>query len=245
MTLCWRLKDDKFVVWDKPAAGDKMAPFDNPDAHIDLVWFNSAWDYYKVAHHGSHSLTHSLVAGKTTTVGSVVMLGQSIAQDQVLYTHNLGYVPRYMIAIGGKLIQNMHPVQVVGTDQVRSVSFYATTTELRCINIGTSSGSNLPAATITYDVLLFRPPMDGYDVDEAMFSGTRGVLAKGIIKGTDVMLRRSDGADASPFDISLSPALDIDRGSVKWFHSDGSTTVTGAYAGSFSAPTSIQMALTE
>lgn len=249
MTLSWRIKRAeadaaaKFVVWETPGS-DKMAPFDAPEEHLDRVWVSSTFDYLKIAHHDAHSLTHSAVSGKSTTLGSVTMAGQTVAEDQVLYTHGLGYTPRYMVAIDGHLIQNYHPVQT-GTNQVRCASFYATSTAIHCINFGTSSGSALSAVTITYDLLLFRPPLDGVDPDLPIFSAKQGILANGLIKATDKLLRRSDDDDASPFDLNLGPAVDIDRGSAKWFLSDGSTLTFAAYAGSGVAPTSIQCAIAE
>lgn len=251
MTLSWRIKRAeadaaaKFVVWETPETGDKMAPFDAPEDHLDRVWFSSTFDYYKIAHHDTHSLTHSSVSGKSTTIGTVVMNGQTVAQDQVLYTHGLGYVPRYMVAIGGQLIQNFHPVQVVGTDRIRCVSFYATETEIHCINFGTSSSSSLAAVTVDYDLLLFRPPLDGVDPELPVFSAKQGIMANGLISVDDILLRRADDLDASPFDINLGPAVDVDRGCPCWFLSDGTVVSFAAYAGSGVAPEAIQCALTE
>jgi hypothetical protein len=245
MTLSWRVKNTKFVVWQTPVSGDKMAPFDNPELHLDRVWFASDFDYYKVAHHGVHSLTHASVAGKSQTFGTVVMAGQTIAQDQVLYTHGLGYVPRYMVAVGGVLIQNSHPVQFVSTDRVRTAAFYATATAIHCINHGTSSASLLASVAVDYELLLFRPPLDGFDPDLPVFSAKQGILAKGIIKASDILLRRADDLDASPFDIALGPAVDIDRGSMRRFLSDGTHVDFGPYGGSGVAPEYIQCAVTE
>ncbi len=244
MALSWRVKNDRFVAWQTPASGDKMAPFDSPELHLDRVWVSSTFDYLKVAHRGIHSLTHRAVAGKSQTFGTVVMRGQTVAQDQVLYPHGLGYPPRYMVAIGGKLIQNCWPVQRVSTDRIRTASFYATSTAIHCINHGTSSASDLAAATIDYELLLFRPPLDGYDPDLPVFSASQGILAKGLINADDVLLRRSDDLDASPFDISLGSAVDIDNGSVRWFGPDGSVVSFGPYGGAASAPQSIQCAVT-
>jgi hypothetical protein len=251
MVLCMRMRKTaadavpKFVVFTEPPTGDAMAPFDDPVANWRFVWFASQFDYYKIAHHGAHALTHQAVAGVSQVIGGLDISGQCLEQDQVLYTHNLGYAPRFKIAIGSVLIQNYHPVQIVGSTQVRTVAFYTTTTELHCINFGTSDASTLAAATVTYDVLLFRPQGDGYDPTLPVFSAKRGILAQGMVRKTDVMLRRSDDLDTSPFDLNLAPSADIDRGCIQWLNPDGTTTTIGPYGGSATAPASIQCALTE
>jgi hypothetical protein len=244
------------VVWETPATGDKMAPFEHPEQHLDRVWFSSTFDYYKVAHRGTHSLTHAAVAAHTTPfdnspTGSGWVIngpninfgGQVVKADQILCTHNLGYVPRYMVALGSTLLPDYYPVQRTSTT-LRTVSFYATETEIRCIDIGTSSGSVAVAATtLDYDLLLFREPGDGYDPDLPVFSAKQGILGQGIVRATDSLLRRSDDDDASPFDIILSPALDIDRGFPCWVLPDG-TFAMGNYAGTPPTPAIIQCVVT-
>jgi hypothetical protein len=143
------------------------------------------------------------------------------------------------------LIQNYHPVQLVGTDRMRTAAFYATSAAIHCITHGTSSDSALAATSVTYDLLLFRPPLDGYDPDLPVFSSKQGILAKGIIKATDKLLRRADAIDASPFDVALGPAADVDRGSIRFFQSNGTVRDFGPYGGSGAAPEYIQCAVTE
>jgi hypothetical protein len=255
MTLCWRLKNQKFVVWHKPASGDKMVPFNNPEDRLDLVEFSSTFDYYKILSRSTHTINHTAVAAATTifdynpTSGYVAITGPRIAfggqvvkNDYLLYTHSLGYAPSYMIAIGDQLLQDYYPIQS-GTDTLRTVSFYATDTEIRCVDIGTSSDvAGLSAISQDYEVLLFRPASDGYDPDLPMLSGVDGILAKGLINANDSLLRRDDGTDASPYDILLSPGVDIDRG---WpcFVNGAGTLSMGTYAGTPPTPTIIQCAI--
>lgn len=246
--VSWRLRKllgepAKFVVWQTPESGDKQAPFEHPEQHLDRIWYSSTFDYYKVAAVATVTLTHQNVPAFSFTMGSVTYGGQMLEEDQLLFTHNLGYTPRFKIAIGSTLVQNYFPVQNSG-GICRQVSFYATDTEIRVINYGCSNGAAAcTPVNVTYTVLVFLDPNDGVDPSLPMFSARRGILARGKVKATDKLLRRSNGADLSPFDINLGPSVFIDNGAIRWFISDGTFTDFGTYGGSAVAPANLQCAV--
>lgn len=248
MAVSWRIRKPtdgtaKFVVWQTPTSGDKMAPFDHPEQHLDRVWFCSDFDYY-VALMDVQSVTiaHAAVPSGSTTLGPVTLNGQIVEHDNLLLDYSalgLTEVPRYKIAIGNVLVPNGYSVQNLSA-RCRQVSFYASTTQLRVKDVGVSSSSSLPAVNVTYNILLFKTPVA--DPDLPIFSARHGIMAQGKIRASEKHLRRSSTGD-TPFDINLAPSIDINDGGVKWFTPDAGAVTFGSYGGSAVAPANIQCAI--
>ena len=148
MTVSWRVKNSKMVVWQTPSSGDVMASFTDPVANLDRIWLCSDFDYYQTAFDQNVTLSHPAVSGGSTTLGGdFTIAGHYVETDLAVLTHNLGYIPRFKVAIGAELIPNGWAIQTPagGDNGARLVSFYATTTEIRCSDMGWATASTLAA----------------------------------------------------------------------------------------------------
>lgn len=231
---------ERTMVWRKPASGDKFAPYKNPVAHLDLVEFCSDWDYYAVRSRQSVALTHQAVAGVVIYDDrgfggqQPVSVGQTAVQDQVLVTHNAGYVPRFRVAQDNRVLPQGMPVQntAAGT---RWVSFYATTSQIICRNVGVSTDLTLPAISVSYDVAVFK------DVDEVpvgpalpMFwaDNARAIMGRGRFDTNTTTMRLGSVAE-SPFWIPRGRNVDFAQGRVRVVLPNGPTFSQPGYDGSF------------
>jgi hypothetical protein len=247
--IYWVLENSKLVVYDTPASGEPMAPFNDPVSYLDLVWLCSDFDYYQVAIDESVTLSHASVAGGNVIAWSnFTVAGHYIETDLAVLTHNLGYIPRFKVAIGAELIPNGWAIQTPagGDNGARLVSFYATTTEIRCRDMGWATGSTLAAKSQTYEVVVFEIPTADEELpvfDGQTGSSTVGIFCQGKFDANKKHLRRAGAGESSPFDILTSKAVDINAGAYKMYTGDGTSKTFGAYAGSLAAPSSIQCVL--
>jgi hypothetical protein len=244
MSTSLRLVNSKLVVWETPTSGDIMAPFTDPVSNLDRVWLCSDFDYYQVAFDQSVTLSHPSVSGANTSFASIFTIaGHYVETDLAVLTHNLGYIPRFKVAIGAELIPNGWAIQTPagGDNGARLVSFYATTTEIRCRDMGWATSSTLAAKSQTYEVVVFEIPTA--DNTKPVFGGKLGILCQGKFDANKKHLRRADTGESSPFDILTSKAGDINFGAYKMYTGDGTSKTFGSYGGSVSAPSAIQCVL--
>jgi hypothetical protein len=238
------LKNSRLAVWQTPDSGDVMAPFNDPIGNIDRIWLDSNNDYYQLAFDQSVTLSHPSVAGGYVIQWSnFTVAGHYVETDLAVLTHNLGYIPRFKVAIGAELIPNGWAIQTPsgGDNGARLVSFYATTTEIRCRDMGWATASTLAAKSQTYEVVVFEIPTA--DVTKPVFGGKLGILCQGKFDANKKHLRRADVGESSPFDILTSNAVDINAGAYKMYTGDGTSKTFGSYGGSMSAPRAIQCVL--
>ena len=225
-------------------------PAASPADWLSNVLFHSNFDNYQVAV-GPTTVTvnHASVAGASTAVvnfwggtGQVVRTGQIGTTHDDLVTHGLGYVPKYMVISGGHIIAPGTMIQSA-TAQERTVTPYATSTKIRLMDIGISSGSALAATSRDYTVVVFRAPAtDGDLLFDFDTSDGRLILSKDKFDSARKMLRKA-GAGDSPFDISKGPTVGIRNGVAKTVLADGTTVTESGYSGSFTGSPSIQCAV--
>lgn len=247
---------ERFALFEEaPGGGDfddpnsnRNRPLNDPVTWLDLVKFHSDFDYYQV-HSGPTAVTvnHASVAGATTTIynlagATFARQGQIVTAHYDLVTHGLGYVPKYMVIMGGKIVAPGTLVQV-DTARNRNVTPYATTTKIRLYEAAISSASALAAIAIDYEVLVFKQPAS--DSDHAFdFDPVTGRFILGYGKfDSDLKMLRKAGASASPFDISLGRTIDIKNGGSRTVLADGTTTSDTNYNGTFAGSGSIQCAV--
>lgn len=239
--VSWGIKNGKFAVWQAYAGDNDLDAVVNPLDHLANIYCHSDFDYYVVAAQVDASVTFAAVSSGTYSMGSVSITGKVTRTQQVLYAHNLGYAPKYKVADGSKLVQNGYPTQT-GSNEVRTVSFSADATNIYVTDVGIAGSSTLASVSRTFSLLLFKQVTS--DPALPLFSGPQAMLAHGRIRATERHLHNSDGVtDASPFDLNLGVAMDIENGAVKWWNPDGTTTSFGTYGGSMSAPSNIQCAV--
>lgn len=256
-----RLYADSFrcAIFDEAPGGGSPAdinslmnrPALDPSNWLDNIYFHSEFDYYGVAAYTlGTSLTHGAIAGITRNAGGgtgevstvVTLAGQSGSDDQLLLTHNLGYVPDFYAIINGVLAPNGVPIQRPDAFRMRFACVYATTTEIRVATFGFSSASDLSSISAIYGVIVFR--------DHAAIPGEKMLkIAPGDVifgQGKFNMQQphlRADGAGDSPFAIALSKTAAARNGGLRLYKSSGSYEDWGSFNGSLSAPTFISVAV--
>lgn len=219
-------------------------PVISPLSWLDNILFHSSLGYYGVIAHGSQTISHQNVAGRTVTVGedaylSQLYYGQSVAFDHLLLQHNLGYVPRFFVAYDGKMIPHGMPVQAA-SGGVRLVCAYATTTQIRLREFATSSANALPAVNRTYQIMAFR--QDGVDPLLPMLRIEPGdvVFGQGKFRGNTPHLRATGPGD-SLFAQAKTRTAAIRNGAFRAYPPNGSPVDLGTFTGSLPAPSFINV----
>jgi hypothetical protein len=228
---------------DDPNAS-RNAPLNNPNTHLSKVRFHSDWDYYQV-----HSMTlgipitHASVAGASVVVcnrPTITRQGQIVRTDINLLAHGLGYAPAYMIVSDDCLIGPSSLLQVTAAGH-RFISPYANTTHICLYDVGVSGASTLASLAKTYDVIVFRAPVEDspylFDYNKA---ADELIMGYGKFRGSLKALRSTLIGDASPFDIPLGRTVDIKNGFGRTVLADGTVYDMPGYNGSFAGSPSIQ-----
>ena len=256
--MCTRIKagvtpgTGKMAIWEKPAAGDVMAPYDDPLANWDLVRFHSDFQYLNNAIEvGAISVSHSLVAGVTGTGYSApsagggstgpIANGQIVISNKTVYTHSLGYVPWFQLQFDGRVVSPGTVVQQA-TDQIRFVAPYATSSIIGLVDIGISSASDLAAQTSDYDLVIFRETAEipGDPLARLRVDGSPITIGYGRVTSEQKPLRRAVPGDSSFF-VPYGRSLDIRNGAVR-FINDTDEFDLGTYLGAFLTAEVIEVA---
>lgn len=231
----------------------RNAPAANPAAHLDkLIWHSALYQYEIAAGPVDVSVTHTALATKDTwhtvstggydpagpspsgsTIGFLIK-GDSRVTDILLYTHGLGYVPKFMVSLDARRVPDGFIVQSNANGCYRRVSVFATPTGIYLREHAVSTDINLAAVSKTYRVMVFRTRAP--DPAKALWSGSGASmqLARGIIDTTRRYLRRT-GAGDSPFALNLGPTIDIKNGGAR-SASGGVVVSDPRYNGSMAAP---------
>jgi hypothetical protein len=220
-------------------------PIISPLSWMDNILFHSSLGYYGVIAHGSRTISHQSVAGRTVTVGTDAYLsqlyyGQSQSFDHLLLQHDLGYVPRFFVAYDGKMIPHGMPVQSA-SGGVRLVCAYATATQIRLREFATSSASALPAATRAYQVLVFRS--NSPDLALPMLNIEPGdvVFGQGKFRANMPHLRATGTGD-NLFAQAKNRTAMIRNGAFRSYPPNGSPVDLGPFVGTMTAPNFINVA---
>lgn len=258
--MCTRIKagvtpgTGKMAIWEKPAAGDVMAPYDDPIENWDLVRFHSDFQYLNNAIEVSAiSISHSLVAGVTGTGYSApsagpghtgpIANGQIVISDKTVYTHSLGYVPWFQLRFDGRVVSPGTVVQLTSDKhKVRFVAPYATSSIIGLRDIGISNSDDLPAQTSIYDLTIFRETAEvpGDPLAHLRIDGDPITIGYGRVTSEQRPLRRAVPGDSSFF-IPYGRSLDIRNGAVR-FINDADEFDIGTYIGSFATAEVIEVA---
>lgn len=163
------------ALFDDPGGGgawdDINAPVNRPAKDpvnwLTHLYFHSSFDYLEVAASPAPvSIVHGAIPLYSDTAPPDPAPGQSYRfnnyrptalpwADHLLVNHELGYPPRFKVAINGEIIAPGFPVQLHGGIATRWVVPYATETEIRLREIVTRQQSNVPAMAISYQALVF------------------------------------------------------------------------------------------
>lgn len=241
--LCTRVHAGKMVIWEKPPSGDPMAPFDDPVANFNLIRFCSDFQYFSNALQvNGISVSHSAVAGVTgsgyaapsSSSGNTgpIANGQIVTTNKLLYTHSLGYVPHFFVLFNGAIVYGGTVVQQTSDKKkARKVSAYATTTEIRLRDIGISSTDDLPAASISYDLIIFRDPAQVSGAPLFRMRPAGITMGYGRITSEQRPLRRVVGAEPFMY-LPKTRVADIRNGAYRTLSPSGPKDI-GFYNGGF------------
>lgn len=231
----------------------RNAPAKTPSDYLSsLIWHQDLFQYEIAAGPTDVLVNHTALATKDTyitvslggmgsgpfapsgsTIGFLIQ-GDTRHTDILLYTHGLGYVPKFMVALSGRRLPDGYTVQIDGSGGHRRASVYATTTGIYLREYAVSTSIDLVATSLTYRVMVFRTraPDPGLPLFAGDGSGMQ--LGRGVINTTRKYLRRT-GAGDTPFSFNMGRTIDIKNGGVR--SATGGTTVSEPrYDGSMSAP---------
>lgn len=248
-----RLYADSFrcAIYEEASGGgdpvDPTSPMNRPVIDpfnwIPNLYFHSDLDYYEIAAKNLNCvISHAAVAGRVTQAGGtgevsavVSLAGQFVRTSHTMVTHNLGYPPRFFCIYNGQLIPHGMPVQNAGGGLVRFVTAYATNTEIRLGELAVSTASALPAANITYQVIVFRTP--GTDPSSKMLDIYPGAadFGQGKFRASEPHLR-ADGLGDVQWPIATARTAGVRNGGLRTYYPTGGFVDFGPYNGSLSAP---------
>lgn len=217
-------------------------PFKTPMSWLGNIYFHSDFNYYGVvAKDLNKVINHAAVAGGSQTIGGIILTGAQVMTDHVLITHNLGYVPLFFVAFDGMMFARGTPTQQENGGQ-RYVMAYATTTQIILRDAGFSTLLDLPAATRTYQVLVFRelaadPTLPLLDIAPgvATFGQGKFQIAQNHL--------RQVGAGASPFSIQQGASAAVSNGGMGVRLPDGTSVVIGGFNGTVPSPPVINVGI--
>jgi hypothetical protein len=246
VTLIQRLYQDYWGIYEENSPGDPDAPFWLPTQYWDKVRFHSELQYLNDSISPAPiSLTHQAVAGvigsgyaPPATPGGAggsgaISHGQILIQDQTLYTHNLGVVPRFSVRWNGV---TLYPGMVIYQDKpnkhIRFASAYATTTIIGIRNVGISYKTTMPSLSTSYKVTLFRSPakIPGAPLANIKNAGADEFnLGHGRITSAQVPLRQKATGDTDTFSYPVGQCVDIWGGAVRTITLEGNKDYGGAF----------------
>jgi len=241
MTKCFQAYQGTVAVWQKPASGDVFAPFDDPVNHISELYFHSDFDYYSTTLSNATLVNHALIAAATPVVHTFyndtvsTYLSETIT-DRLMATHNLGYIPRFLVSDeNNNELPHGFPIQTNGGGGNRRVVFYASTTEIRMMEIATPGTASLPAISKTYNLAVFRGPGAVPGEGAVDFTPGRVKMGFGAIDSNEPTLRVILLSEVAYFLLPLGRTVDISNGQARFVGADGTVIDT---SGKFDGGTS-------
>jgi len=237
------------IYEEAPGGGDPLEPTSlmnrpviNPSGWISNIYFHSDFDYYGTAQYSpSVTLSHAALTGLTRAITiSLNFLGNLTTADHLLQTHNLGYIPRFMVAVGDQMIPQGTPIQDGGLGKKRFVCPYATTTEIRLFEVIYTDDTTLSAVSQTYRVLTFDNQAVDPILDQLLIQPGDVVFGQGKFR-MDRPPIRAVAPGESPFSIPTSRTAAVRNGSLRVVLPNGSTYDLGPFTGSLPTPSFINV----
>ncbi len=224
------------ALYDEPVASGafndpnsaRNAPLNNSASNLAYIYYHSDYDPMEVVFlQSSIAISHALIpAGSAPGVpGAATDFQQygSYIADQLLFTHNLGYVPDFFLASGQNIIHPGYPVQYdSASGRARCVTAYATTTQIRLWEFGIQTANSLPAINLNYNLLILSQPPAASGNILFDFNGTTGLvtMAKGKFSSDRKYLQIIGGG--TPFGLPLGRTIDLANGTFRSVAPDGS-----------------------
>lgn len=223
----------RFALYNEAPGGGSVSdpnslrnrPLNNPESWLPNIFFHSDFNYLEVAFGPTNvNITHAAVSPATPPIGATTIFGWNSGAnvDRLLFTHNLGYVPIVLVATGNNIIWPGMPVQSTGDGGVRFITIYATTTQVRMKEFGTTGPTTLPATTLTYTVLVFANPPTPSGTLLFDFNPSTGVIQMGRGKFRSDRRYLQVVPGGTPFGISYGGrTIDLANGAPRAIRADG------------------------
>lgn len=223
----------RFALYDEAPGGGSLnapnssrnRPLNSPENWLPNIYFHSDFNYLEVAIGPTNvTVTHPAVSVTSPPIGATVEWGWNggVTADRLLLTHSLGYIPNVMVAIGQNVLWPGVPVQVESSGGMRFATVYATATEVRLREFGTTGQNPLPSATLTYTVLVFAnpPPATGNVLFD--FNPSTGVIQMGGGKFRSDRRYLQVVPGGTPFSVSYGGrTIDLQNGAPRAIRADG------------------------
>lgn len=250
----FRAKAGVVAIYDKATSGDPDDPFVNPLNHVNNIRFHSDFQYLSNAVVVDPlDVTHTLLAGSTgtgitvgngsqTTNPAPVASGQIRKSAITIYTHGLGYPPLFQLILDRRIVTTGTVIQNPA-GQLRMISAFATSTQIKISELAMSSASDLPAIPMSYKLIIFQNP-EGDPLLPTLWLRSSGmILARGKVTDVNRPLRRvgEDDVDEDTFYIPTSRTLDIKNGAIRNISPLAGVKDYGTYTGSFTSAIAIKV----
>ena len=205
----------------------RNAPLQSPAAHLDKVYFHSDLDYMEVSHGPTvANVSHALVAavtdpGAAATPSRVIAYGTAVTTHTLL-THSLGYVPYFLVVLGGDIVYPGQPVQVLSDGRQRRVVAYADSTTIKLREWAVQTNATMAAVNLAYTVVVFRAPPAPSGTILYDWDPTTGIvqMGRGKFRSDRRYLQVVPGG--SPYGFSLGRTIDLKNGAPRYVDPDGS-----------------------
>ncbi len=245
MSVLFRAKASagRVAIWEKPVAGDPLAPFDDPIANFDLIRFCSDFQYLSVTSATEVSVSHTLLAGASGTGYSVsngvqdsgetaaITDGQIRVTTLPLVSHGLGYAPLFAVLNAQRIVSPGLVTQAPDTSRIRMVSAFATTTQISLREVAISSDDDLPADDQDYTVLVFADPAADAGKPFLRIKPDEEIsFGWGKVSSEQRAIRRAAPGDAT-FYVPITRTLDIKNGAIRTISPIAGGADLGLYTG--------------
>lgn len=215
------------------------APAKSPHLYLDRVYWHTDFNQLELAlPEQVVTITHPALAGRTIAAGTsrlpLSIRGNLGSFNHTLVTHNLGYTPLYMVAIGNYLLPSGHIIQAVDNLRFRNVCAYANGNIIGLRDFASASDVALPATSVQYRILIFKKAVSDPTKALMQFNGTTLSMARNKISSDHLYIRRTQPSE-SPYDLNLGPTIDITGGKTRVV-TGGNVVSEPGYPGSFAGP---------
>lgn len=208
----WGAYDDPNSGWNRPLR--------YPTQYLPYVLFHTALDQMEVhAYQPGLVINHASVAGISNDAfgnsgqDKAATFGVS-RNDRLLLAHNLGYVPNFLAAVNQIILTPGFPVQALTGGRTRYVTVYATETEIRLNEVSSVNDENMPAVSVSYQLLVFKNPPAPSGGIKLEFVPSSGLVTMGFgrFRSDRAYLQVMPVGVGTPFALPNGPTVDLKNG---------------------------------
>lgn len=228
-----KMTPEAFALW-RPDGNDD-GPFADPVDHLDKVLVHSEFNNYVRGPFATVPVTHPAVAGVAASVsptsGGFLVSGQIVKTSRNVLTHNLGYPPRFSIAVDGEVLPSGWLIQQVG-NRGRIIYYSSNSTHIIVTDVGGSDENALPAIAKTYSVVAYRNIAAEPGAPQFKLTPDRLIAGQGKLDTNERHMRVALGGE-SPIWIPGGGLVDVAGGAFRTVTPKGTVLDQPGYNGSF------------